>query len=87
MGGERCDDAPNRKFCRYVSSGVCMLLQELLSYTGRVHVAGDACLFTSLAILGHCPVLPDQEVWARSHAPCDGLLQQYNAPSRSVVEM
>jgi len=29
--------------CRYVSSGVCRLLKELQSYTGRVPVVGDAC--------------------------------------------
>ena len=34
------------------------------------------CLFpTSLMIRGHCPVFPDQQVWARSHAPCGGALQ------------
>jgi len=26
-------------------------------------------------IRGHCPVNPDQQVWARSHAPCGGALQ------------
>ena len=30
---------------------------------------------TSLMIRGHCPVFPDQQVWARSHAPCGGALQ------------
>jgi len=34
------------------------------------------CFFpTSLMIRGHCPVFPDQQVWARSHAPCGGALQ------------
>ena len=34
------------------------------------------CLFpTSLMIRGHFPVFPDQQVWARNHAPCGGALQ------------
>ena len=33
-----------RPTCRYVSSGVCRLLWELQSYTGRVPVVGDAFL-------------------------------------------
>jgi len=31
------------------------------------------CLFlNSLATPGHFPVFPDQQVWARNHAPCGG---------------
>jgi len=42
------------------------------------------CLFpTSLVIRGHCPVFPDQQVWARSHAPCGGALQTVVAPTDS----
>ena len=29
----------------------------------------------TLMILGHFPVSPDQQVWARSYAPCGGVTQ------------
>ena len=43
----------------------------------------DACSLP-LMIRGHCPVFPDQEVWARRHAPCGGgggalQMVEYNA--------
>ena len=41
---------------------------------------------TSLAILGHFPVSPDQQVWTRSYAPFGGVIQAVdcNSPDQQV---
>jgi len=45
----------------------------------ELYMEGSCCwrcvALTSLMILGHFPVSPDQQVWARSYAPCGGVIE------------